>query len=125
MAEQGKGILGGLGLDSILPLGQVQNTVEQLTNALQSTGEKVTGTVSSLVEKLKENAMQLKEASRKEGGQGQATDLYNRMVARLQDASRRGEEQAGQLLGQLGEKVQAGGQQMQETASQGQEQRRT
>jgi hypothetical protein len=114
--SQGMGL--GLGLDVNLRLGDLQNTLSQLTDALQQTGEKVTGTVSGLVRKLWDaGAGQLKGAREKEGGHGEASDTYNRMVSSLQDAARRGEEEARKMLDQLGEKVESAGEKTQEFAA--------
>jgi hypothetical protein len=108
----------GLGLDVNLRLGDIQNTLGQLTDALQQTGEKVSGTVAGLVQKLWDaGAGHLKGAREKEGGRGEASDTYNRMVTQLQDAARRGEHEARKMLDQLGEKVEAGGEKMQDFAA--------
>jgi hypothetical protein len=108
----------GLGLDVNLRLGDLQNTLTQLTDALQQTGGKVGDTVSGLVRKLWDaGAGQLKGAREKEGGHGEASDTYNRMVSSLQDAAHRGEEEARKMLGQLGEKIEHGGEKTQEFAA--------
>lgn len=117
--KQGGGGL-GVGLDINLRLGEIQNTVTQLTEALQSAGGKLTQNVTGLIRKIQESAPQLQQASRQEGGQGQATSLLNRLVAQLQEAANRGEEEARKLLGELGQKTQAAGRQMEEQAGRGQ-----
>jgi hypothetical protein len=108
----------GLGLDVNLRLGDLQNTLTQLTDALQQTGGMVVGTVSDLVRKIRDAGVGgLKQAREKEGGHGEASDTYNRMVSSLQDAARRGEDEARKLLGELGEKVETAGEKTQEFAA--------
>jgi hypothetical protein len=117
MEEKRQGSSGlGLGLDVDLRLGELQSTVDQLTGALQSAGDKLAGNVGSLVQKIREQAQQLQQAAQKEGGQGQAAGLLQRVIALLQEAANRGEDQARKLLAELGQKAESAGQKMQETA---------
>ncbi|MBI5445102.1 MAG: hypothetical protein HY900_28310 [Deltaproteobacteria bacterium] len=108
----------GLGLDINLRLGELRNTLTQLTDALQAPVEMVTDTLANTIRKLRDAGVQdLKSAREKEGGHGEASDTYNRMVAQLQDAARRGEDEARKLLGELGEKFEAAGAKTQEFAA--------
>jgi hypothetical protein len=118
-SEKSGGLGLGVGLDINLRLGEIQSVVGQLTDALQAAGGKVTDTVAGAIQKLREAAPQLKQAKEKEGGKGEASQTYDRMVAQLREASRRGEKEARDMLSQLGEKVEAGGEKMQEKAQPG------
>jgi hypothetical protein len=107
----------GLGLDVNLRLGELTNLVDQLTSALQDTGEKASDMIASSIRKMREASVgQLKSAKEKEGGKGEASDTYDRLVSSLQSAARRGEDEARNLLGELGEKVESAGEKTQEFA---------
>jgi hypothetical protein len=108
----------GLGLDVNLRLGDLKNTLAQLTDALEHTGEMAVGTLTGLVRKIRDaGAGGLKQAKEKEGGRGEASDTYHRMVTQLQDAARKGEDEARKLLSDLGEKVETAGEKTQEFAA--------
>lgn len=92
----------GLGVDINLRLGELTSTLDKLGNALKETGEKAKGMISEAVGKLREaGAQKLKEASRKEGGKGEATEAYERTVKQLQTASERGDAEAKKLLNEM------------------------
>lgn len=108
----------GVGLDINLRLGELQSTLNQLTDALQSAGDKLSETVSSAIRKMRDAGVHdLKTARDKEGGRGEASDTYNRVVSQLQSAARRGEDEARRMLGELGEKVESAGEKTQEFAA--------
>lgn len=108
----------GVGLDITLRIERLRSTVDELTSTLRQTGEMTTGTVTNLVKKLKDEGVgELKRALQEGKETVEGSKVYNQIVSALQSAASRGEAEARNLLHELGEKVEASGQKMQEAAS--------
>lgn len=103
--EKQKGPLGsGLGaaLNVELRIGELTSALDMLGNALKETGDKAQQLISEAVGKLREAGVQnLKQASEKEGGHGEATEAYKRTVNQLETASKKGDAEADKLLREM------------------------
>lgn len=119
----------GLGLDVNLRIGELQNTLEQLTSALTSPIDKVSSLVADSVQKFRDAGISDLAQHRREccergdescceaaGG-----ELFNKIVNQLKTAASKGVESAKSLLNEIGELTEAGGQKMQEAARPSQE----
>jgi DNA-binding MurR/RpiR family transcriptional regulator len=107
----------GVGLDINLRITGLRSTVDELSSALQETSEKTTATVTNLVKKLRDEGVgELKNALQQGKEAAGGSEVYNKIVSTLQNAAARGEGEARKLLNDLGEKVESGGQKMQEVA---------
>lgn len=106
----------GLGVDLNLNLSGVQGLVSSLNDALAQTGAVATDTLSTVIRSVRELGLDQIKQWAEQGGQ-QAKDLYHQLVGKLQQAADRGEEEARSLLQSAGEKVESGGQKMQDVAS--------
>lgn len=110
--ESGGGGLGvGLGVDVNLKLGQVKELVHTLNSALKETGGTLTGAISDVANKIREFGPGAFKSEAKEGGY---EDEYNKLVYDLRDAAKRGEDEARNLLSEMGENVEEAGHSMQE-----------
>lgn len=101
----------GLGVDVNITLKQLDNVVDLLSDALRETGSAVSSSIGDAINKIKEMGPQNLKQQAQQGGQ---EDKYQQMVGMLQQAADRGEEEAGNLLRQMGERVGDAGRKMQE-----------
>lgn len=100
--EKQKASEGLLNVNVDLNLGVLTSTLDSLSNALKETGDKAKSLISEAVTKLSEaGAKNLKEASHKEGGKGEATKAYNRTIKELQAATDKGDAKAKKLLSEM------------------------
>lgn len=123
--EKNMGIgLGNLGVDInlTLRLGEIKNTVDMLTDAIQQTGETATNVIADAVQKLRDAGVGDLQKSLGQGeGREERQNVYNKLVSSLRDAASKGYETAKSLLNELGESVETGGRKIQEVASKGSE----
>jgi hypothetical protein len=113
--SKGGGIGLGLGVDITLSVGGLRSVVDELNSVLRSTTETVTGTLGDVFSKIREMGPENIKQWGKEGSEEQQ-GAYNELVGKLQEAANRGEDEARNLLSEMGESVESAGQGMQETA---------
>lgn len=110
--KEGSGGLGiGLGVDINLRLTQVRELVSTLNSALSETTSNLTGILSDVANKIREFGPDKFKSEAKEGGY---EEEYDKLVYDLREAANRGEEEARNLLGEMGEKVESAGESMKE-----------
>lgn len=90
------------GVNVSLKIGELTSTLDVLASALKEADDKAKVMISEAVCKLRASGAQnLKAASEAEVGHGEVTQLYNRIINRLQTAADKGDTEASQLLAEI------------------------
>ena len=108
--------LGILQLNITLSLSGVRTLTDTLSQALNQSEEALTENVNKVVDAVRQLGIEdIKKWAQQ--GEEEEKSAYSQLVSTLQQAAKRGEEEARNLLKSLGENVTAAGQKMQSAAS--------
>ncbi len=116
---QSKGInldLGILQLNITLTLSGIRSLTDTLNDALQQAGPALQQNVNKVVDAVRQLGVEDLKKWVQQGGEEEQS-AYNQLISKLQQAAKRGEDQARSLLQSLGENVSSAGQKMQSAAS--------
>lgn len=112
--SKGGGIGLGLGVGLNITLGGLRSVLDELDYALKSTTDTVTDTLSNIYNKIREMGPQSLQQWGSESEEQRSA--YDQLVEKLRSAADRGEQEARNLLSEMGESVESVGQTMQEKA---------
>jgi len=114
--EQGAGL--GLGIDLNITLSGLRSTLNEVTSALSGTAEGLTSAVTNLVSQIRQMGVESFKSWSQQGNEEQQ-QTYQSVTDKLREAAGRGEDEARNLLSEMGESVEHGGQKMQDVAEEG------
>lgn len=109
MANQSQSSSGsskGLGVTIDLQLGQLNDSVTTLVNALKQGADKASQMCSDAINKIWQQADKIRQS--KQEGESMTPDVtkaYDRAISALRDAAKQGQQDAANALKKLGEKV--------------------
>jgi ABC-type transporter Mla subunit MlaD len=108
--------LGILQLNITLSISGISSLADTLSDALQQAGPSLEENVNKVVDTVRQLGVEDLKKWVQQGGEEEES-VYNQLVSKLQQAAQKGQDQARNLLQNLGENVSAAGQKMQGAAS--------